>query len=169
LLWTVEAAGTLARYDCSCCRGTGIAEFDANEVLVPCVCVCRRVFQICYRRFRRCAAADGSARRVTFTESPRGVDRHLAWIRRNEDYCADFQAAGRRSLNAELYRVFRFYHLLGASAELVARRLDVSRAEVFRLVARVESVAGREIATLRPYSLYPPGEYLRPRLEIRAA
>jgi len=152
--WTAESAAELSRYNCRDCRGSG---FAGGEL---CACVCRRVFQICHRRFRVCAEADGSARVITFEKNRRGVDRHQMWIRRNEDYCADFQAAGRRALPPELYDVFRFYHLLGAGADLVARRLSVSRSALYDLVAEVEERVGRELAMVQPYSLYPPHVYL---------
>lgn len=158
--WTTETAGELARYDCHLCAGTGVQSAAAGCSVIPCACACRRVFQACYRRFRECAAADGSARRVRFLESPRGVDRHLMWIRRNEDYCADFQSAGRRSLDPELYRIFRYYHLLGGAAALVARRLALSERQLTRLLAEIESTVGRELALMEPYSLYPPRFYM---------
>jgi hypothetical protein len=152
--WTPESAAELARYDCRGCGGGGFAGGE------PCACVCRRVFQVCYRRFRVCAEADGFARLVTFRENRRGVERHLMWIRRNEDYCADFQASARRALSPQLYRVFRFYHLLGAAAELVARRLSISRSVLYGVVAEIEERVGRELALMQPYSLYPPRAYL---------
>ena len=97
------------------------------------------------------------------------MDRHLVWIRRNEDYCADFQAAGRRSLTPELYQVFRFYHLLGGSAELVARRLGLSERVFFRILREVESTVGREMALMEPYSLYPPRQYMSRVVASRSA
>lgn len=167
--WNLQTAGALARYDCPACRATGLASVSQGLAAVPCACVCRRVFQVCYRRFRRCATADPSARIVAFNESPRGVDRHLVWVRRNEDYCADFQASGRRALNDELYRVFRFYHLLGGAAELVARRTGLSLRQLFRHIGQIEQLVGREVALMEPYSLYPPKDYMRAPFASRSA
>jgi hypothetical protein len=152
--WTPESAAELGRYDCRGCGGNG---FAAGEL---CACVCRRVFQVCYRRFRVCAEADGSARVVIFRENRLGVERHLMWIRRNEDYCADFEAAARRVLSPQLYRVFRLCHVLGAATDLVARRLSVSRSVLYDVVAEIEEQVGRELALMQPYSLYPPHVYL---------
>lgn len=163
--WNAQSAGLLARMDCSLCRGSGLSPASG----VPCGCVCRRVFRICYRRFRACAGADSFARLVTFDEFARGVDRHLMWLRRNEDYCADFQSAGRRALAPELFRVFRFYHLLGAAPALVARRIGVAHTGLYRMIAEVEEAVGRELALMQPYSLYPPHAYLRSGQPARAA
>src|SRR5690242_17908893 len=78
--WTLDRAGLLARYNCNSCGGTGLAPSNASALALPapssnastlalpppagpalpCICVCRRVFQSCYRRFRICAAADES-------------------------------------------------------------------------------------------------------------
>lgn len=152
--WTSETAAELARYDCRFCGGGGLSGGE------PCACVCRRVFHSCYRRFRICSEADAFARLVTFRENRRGVERHLMWFRRNEDYCADFQASARRALAPELYRIFRFYHVLGGSADLVARNLGLSRTVLYNAVEEIEERVGREFALMEPHSLYPPRIYL---------
>jgi len=156
--WTSQAAGELARFGCRECRGTGLLPGSAFAL---CNCVCRRVFRICYNRFRSCAEAEAGARAVKFREMPSGVDRHMVWVRRNEDYCADFQAAARRVLHPGLYRTFRVYHLLGAGLDLVARQFHLCRTDVFDQVLEIEARVGRELALLQPYSLYPPREYMK--------
>ena len=159
--WTEASAAALASAACRLCRGAGCEPGPAAVSVVPCACVCRRVFRVCYGRFRTCAAADSFARTVAYREVPRGVDRRIVWCRNNEDYCADFAAAGRRSLAPDLHRVFRFYYLLGGDAPLVASRLGVTRTVFFRSLLEVEAVVGGEIALMKPYSLYPPYEYMR--------
>lgn len=164
MIWTAERACQLARHNCPACRGTGLPAPPAgvaDEQLVPCSCVCRRVFRACYARFRTCAAADGYARTVTFREMPRGVDRRLVWIRSNEDYCADFQAAARRALPPELHRIFRFHYVLGAPVGLIAKRLRVSRSLIYCFVSEIEPLVGLEFALMQPYSLYPPKQYMQ--------
>ncbi len=156
--WTPESAGQLARYGCRDCNGTGLAP---GQGVVLCTCVCRRVFRTCYHRFRICVESEAAARGMAFREMPRGVDRHLVWFRKNEDYCADFQAAARRALHRDLYRTFRVYHLLGAGIDLVARQFRLSRPEVYRQVSEIEAAVGRELALLQPYSLYPPRQYMK--------
>ncbi len=151
--WTTEQMAMLARSHCPRCGGAGTS---ATGRL--CDCVCRRVFLVCHRKFRICSTSDGW---VTFGESPRGVDRHMVWMRRNEEYCADFTSAGRRVLSAELLRLFRFRYLLGGAPELVAKRLGLRLRTFYRAAEEVEVRVGRELALMRPYSLYPPHEYLR--------
>ncbi len=159
--WTLPSARPLARGDCRDCGGAGVLPAGNGRDLLPCSCIFRGVFRACYRKFRACAAADASVRAVTFQESRQGVDRHLVWFRRNEDYCADFASTGRRVLEPRAYRVFRCFHLLGGTAKLVAERLGISRAEVWRIVEEIEFLVGREVSRMRPYSLYPPREYMR--------
>lgn len=158
--WTAEGAALLARYACRDCGGTGFEQGAAWPAAL-CGCVCRRVFHVCHRRFRVCAGADAFARTVTFREVPRGVERRLMWIRRNEDYCADFQAAGRRALAGGHWQVFRFFHLLGGGPDLVAGRMRLNRTDFYRLLFEVETLVGRALAEMQPYSLYPPHEYMR--------
>jgi hypothetical protein len=144
----------LANTRCKRCRGRGYLPLTG-----VCRCVCRAVFRAVYKRFRRCAEAAGSACTVTFDHVRHGVDAHRTWVRRNEDYCADFHLAGRRALSPELYRVFSFAYLLGAGPKLAAKRLRVGRSKMGEWTAEVQLRVGREIIAQQPYSLYPPHLY----------
>lgn len=42
-----------------------------------------------------------------------GKDRKLTWVRKDEDYVADFCLVSRRTLDEFEYKVFRFHFLLG--------------------------------------------------------
>lgn len=157
--WNPRQAALHAAQECVLCQGFGVR---SGPSLTLCDCVYRTIFRACLVKFRQCVKADAYTRLVTFERTPRGVDRSLIWRRRNEDYCADFQAAGRRVLPPRLYRVFSFYHLLGGSAELVLRRLRISRRTLTDWIAEVELSLGRELAHMQPYSLFPPREYMSP-------
>ncbi len=157
--WNPHQAALLAGRDCLLCQAFGVRP---GAPLLLCDCVYRAVFRTCLAKFRQCAKTDPYRRLVTFDRNLRGVDRRLTWARRNEDYCADFHAAGRRVLPENLYRVFSFYHLLGAHWTLVRKRLGVPRSSLFACTAEVELRVGRELAHMVPYSLFPPHEYLRP-------
>ena len=153
--WTPGQTASTASYDCPLCKGLG---YLSNRII--CVCVYRHVFRSCHRTFRRCAAADPYTRVVTFERTRNAVDRRLTWARRNEDFCADFQAAGDRALPDRLLPVFRFHHLHGASISLLARRLGTQESNLKHMIYEVEVFVGREIAHGKPYSLYPPYDYM---------
>ncbi len=156
--WTPRQAALLASPACPACQGLGAPTADPALL---CRCVYRAVFRSCYAKFRRCATADAFGRRVSYDPNPRGVDRHMSWARRNEDYCADFHAAGRRVLPYHLYRIFAYFHLHGASLELVCKRLRIERRAVLYAITDIEVAVGRELAHMRPYSLYPPRDYMQ--------
>lgn len=164
--WTIDTASRLAKRDCRDCRGTGLS--PARNGAALCACVCRHVFRECYGRFRACAAADGHSRAVSYSRVP-GVDRSIVWTRSNEDYCADFEAAARRALPAELHRIFRFYYILGASERLLAARLNLHVRSVYRRIAEIQAAVGRELALMQPYSLYPPAQYVQNAVSARSA
>jgi hypothetical protein len=108
-------------------------------------------------------------RRISYERTPRAVDRSLIWVRRNEDFRADFHACGLRVLPKHLYQLFSFYHLHGAKMELVARRIGLSERRAWDWLAEIETVVGREIAHLQPYSLFPPQGYMIPSPRGRRA
>lgn len=153
--WTTEQAALEAFGGCERCNATG---FDVTGEL--CTCVCRKVFRVCYHRFKLCLEASTAARTVTIVECHSGVDRHLVWFRRHEDYCADFANTGRRVLKGYALGIFRFYHLLGGSVSLVAKRLGIARPTFYRYMEEAEVEVGRELALMKPYSPYPPHRYM---------
>jgi hypothetical protein len=158
--WTPEIAVELARYGCRDCRGTGRA--GSIEPKALCSCVCRAVFRACHRRFQYCGEMRAAVRHVTFERIPGAVDRSLTWVRSAEDYRADFHACGLRRLPKHLYQFFSFYYLHGAKHDLVCRRLGISSRLGYDWMAEVETIVGREIAHLQPYSLFPPQGYTIP-------
>jgi hypothetical protein len=151
-----------------------LANREADLALIApslrlCACVYRTVFRACYRRFLYCGKLDPSLRRISYERTPRAVDRSVIWVRRNEDFRADFHACGLRVLPKHLYQLFSFYHLHGAKMELVARRLGLSERRAWDWLAEIETIVGREIAHLQPYSLFPPQGYMIPAARARRA
>jgi len=184
--WTPRITADLSRYGCPECSGTGVPTRRSFSIGPPapqseqpacaggppprlCTCVYRAVFRACYRRFLYCGKLDPSMRRISYERTPRAVDRSLIWVRRNEDFRADFHACGLRVLPKHLYQLFSFYHLHGAKMELVARRLGLSERRAYDWLAEIETIVGREIAHLQPYSLFPPQGYMIPVVRSRRA
>src|ERR1022692_3310071 len=158
--WTPQIAAELARYGCRDCRGTG--RVGSIEPKALCPCVYRAAFPACHHRFRYCGGTQSSVRRVSFERISGAVDRSMTWVRRAEDFRADFHACGLRSLPKHLYQFFSFYYLHGANQELVCRRLGVSPRLADKWMVEIEVTVGREIAHLEPYSLFPPQGYMIP-------
>jgi hypothetical protein len=154
--WTPETAAQLSRPGCRDCRETGLVSTNL------CDCVSRAVFRACYRRFKHCGTMHVSMRKVNFERTSKGVDRTLSWVRRNEDYRADFHSCGLRALPRHLYQLFSFYHLHGCSLDVARRRLGMSYRQSVEWIGEVETFVGREIAFLEPYSLFPPQGYMIP-------
>ena len=88
-----------------------------------------------------------------------GKDRRLTWVRRDEDYVADFCLVSRRTLDAFEHKVFRFHFLLGADWKLCCRQMRIDRGTFFHTVYRIQQKLGRIFRELEPYSLYPLDEY----------
>jgi hypothetical protein len=186
--WTPSIAADLSRYGCPECSGTGLPGRGKLSVCQPaqaesvpqgdqppsrrnsppdsalrlCTCVYRAVFRACYRRFMHCGKLDPSLRTIRYQRTPGAVDRSLTWVRRNEDFRADFHSCGQRALPRHFYQFFSFYYLHGAKIEIVCRRLGISVRRARDWMAEIETVVGREIAHLQPYSLFPPRGYMMP-------
>ena len=158
MIWTSRRAASLATHNCFVCHGRGIRSGTDREL---CDCVCRAVFRRCHSKFRQCVKADPFSRLVSFDRLRSGVDRRLSWARRNEDFCADFHAAGLRVLSGHYSRLFSFYHLHGATHELLLRRLGIQPRTLRLWISEVEVAVGRQIAHMQPYSLFPPREYMQ--------
>lgn len=88
-----------------------------------------------------------------------GKDRRLTWVRKDEDYVADFCLVSRRTLDEFEYKIFRFHFLLGADWRLCCRQMKIDRGTFFHAVYRIQQKLGRVFRELEPYSLYPLDEY----------
>jgi hypothetical protein len=83
----------------------------------------------------------------------------LTWVRKDEDYVADFCLVSRRYLDDFEYKVFRFHFLLGADWKLCCRQMKIDRGTFFHAVYRIQQKLGRVFRDLEPYSLFPLDEY----------
>lgn len=151
---------------CVICNGTGLVGRDPPQA---CECIYRVIFRICYGQFRTCRLSARSTQCMPLERrsTPTG-NRHTTWVRRNEDYCADFEMAARLALTPELHRLFQRHYLVGAPVRLLSDRLGVHRNVVARGLRSIQTCIGRQIAGSAPHSIYPPSEYMRtgPTLEV---
>ena len=74
---------------------------------------------------------------------------------------ADVWLVARRTLadSPVDWAVFRWHYLLGADWKLCARRLNITRGNMFHAFYRVEEKLGKTFRELQPYPLFPLDEY----------
>jgi hypothetical protein len=156
--WIPSELFLLALSDCNQCAGSGIRREKRGQP-VPCGCALRGVFRVCHMRFRDCVVRGKCRTQATFDRNPRGHTGRGSWGRKDEEYIADFELIGRRSLDAFHHRVFRWYFLLGADWKLCCRRLGIDRGTLFHAIYRIEEKLGKAFYETEPYALYPPNDY----------
>ena len=144
-------------HHCSQCLGSGL-RLARQGTLVPCNCVLRSIFRICYNRFIRCVTQEKHLSRIS-VEPHMGRARPSTWGRKDEEYIADFCLVARRTLTDVEHSLFRYHFLLGADWKLCARKLGIDRGNFFHSVYRIEQKLGRVFRELEPYALFPVDEY----------
>ncbi len=155
--WTRSETLALAMHRCAQCHGSGL-RIARGSRLVPCNCVLRAIFRICFRRFERCVTQERYLSRISL-EPHAGRSRPGSWGRKDEEFIADFCLIAKRTLSAEEHRLFRYHFLLGADWKLCTRKLGMDRGNFFHAVYRIEQKLGRVFRELEPYPLFPLDDY----------
>ena len=155
--WNRSDVIGLAKQSCVYCEGTGL-RLGPEGPDGPCNCVLRGIFRTCYTRFRKLADGEKFISKTTLEPSS-GKDSARSWVRRHEDYLADFCLVSKRSLTESEHKLFRFHFLLGAEWKLCCRQLNIDRGIFFHSLYRIEEKLGRVFRELKPFSLYPLDEY----------
>lgn len=161
-VWSRSETIALAKQSCTQCQGVGLRVRTTRKVPdMPCNCVLREIFRICYVRFRLCLAKEKRMTHVRF-EIIGGKDRRAVWGRKDEEFVADFCLVSKRVLNELEYKIFRCHFLLGADWRLCCRQLGIDRGLFFHSVYRIQQKLGRAFRELKPYPLFPLDEYFGP-------
>jgi hypothetical protein len=160
--WIPSELFLLALVDCNHCGGIGVRREKRSQP-IPCGCALRGIFRVCYLRFRDCVARGKCRTQVTFERNPRGRSGRGTWSRKDEEYIADFELIGRRSLDAFHHQIFRWHFVLGADWKLCCRRLRMDRGAFFHAIYRIEEKLGKAFYETEPYALYPPNHYFMAR------
>jgi len=155
--WTRSETLALARNSCTTCHGIGL-HHGRGSTMVPCNCVFRCIFRVCFDRFQRCAFADTRAAGARLDYNPSSGTRTM-YSRKDEEYIADFCLTSRRMLTDEDHRIFRYHFLLGANWRLCCRHLKMERGTFFHAVYRIQQRLGRAFREMQPYGLFPLDEY----------
>jgi hypothetical protein len=146
-----------ARISCQYCHGNG-TRFTGKGREVPCNCIFLAIFRACWNRFRECAASGAHVGTVSLDYYP-GTGGHRIYSRKKEEFMADFCLVSRRVLDESEYEIFRYRFLLGADWKMCCDRLKLDRGGFFHSVYRIERKLGRAFAEIKPYPLYPLGDY----------
>lgn len=155
--WNRSNALGLAKASCLACHGMG-TRIVRKDKEVPCHCIFRAIFRICYNRFRASALTAEHIGAVKL-EFCAGRDGRRSYGRKTEEFVADFCLVSRRSLDSAEYKLFKYHFLLGADWKLCCRQMKIDRGSFFHEVYRIEQKLGLIFATLQPYALYPLDEY----------
>ena len=153
--WNRSNTLALASQRCAYCHGLGMRGLSAD---LPCDCVLRAIFRVCYKRFVEYATTERWMSRVSL-EIHCGPNRRGTWGRKEEEYMADFILVSKRILDEDEQRLFRYRFLLGCDWRLYEHRFGIDRGTYFNMVYRIMKKLGRAYAELEPYPLYPLSEY----------
>ena len=157
--WNRTETIALAKESCAQCHGLGLrGKVGRTGAQTPCKCVLRKIFRLCYARFRFCNEKEKhiSQARLHIVS---GKDRRQVWGRRDEEFIADFCLVSRRFLDEAQYRLFKFHFLLGADWKLCCRQFKMNRGTFFHEIYRIQQKLGRAFRELEPYGLFPLDEY----------
>ena len=155
--WNRSNTIGLASESCCSCKGDGMrAVYEDKHA--PCNCVFRAAFRACYARFRECAISGEQPGSVSW-EILGGPGGRRTYSRKHEEYMADFTLIARRVLDDFDYRIFRYYHVLGADWKLSSKFFKMDRGNFWHAVYRIEQKLGRAYCEVVPYPLFPLDEY----------
>ncbi len=160
----------LAAHECAVCGGRGLVEYtgtgrfvhDATttargeQKLVPCQCVLKAIFRICYARFRACNEEFLASPTL---EKSRDGRRRNNYGRKSSEFIADFCLIARRVLKPAEHRLFKLHFLMGLPWQPCTEKLGIDRGNFYHAVYRVERDLGYAFATTEPYGLFPLDEY----------
>jgi hypothetical protein len=135
-IWTMSQTMHLAADGCPSCGGFGM-RFDIRNHR-PCECVCREIFRRCLHAWQKLIVVP---------------DPHCL------EFCADFWLVAKRHLDEWHWNLFCLHFIEGREWRDCLLPLRTDRGKFFHAVYRVEAQLGRAYRELRPYALFPIGDY----------
>ncbi|MFN3323429.1 MAG: hypothetical protein ACK5AZ_08035 [Bryobacteraceae bacterium] len=158
-IWDRSKTLAIAAMDCVCCMGSGLKWIGGGDKMGPCGCVLRKAFDSVLSRYRYIQAHQDRTSSCIPAIMKHGREQKRIWGRKNEEFCADFYLVSRRSLKGKEWRIFELHMLGGKDWRYCTRILGVDRGNFFHSVYRIKQKLGRIFMELRPYALFPIGEY----------
>lgn len=169
MTWTRTDTIALASMRCQSCRGLGLC-LNSREEEVPCTCVLRAIFRLCYQRFRHAVMSPKDASTVQLERGGQGPSGRVRYGRKTEEFIADFNLISRRTLRPAEWQIFSARYLLGGAPSFVAGRLRMESSNFSGHCSRIEAKLGRAFRETEPFALFPLDEYFSdPALGAHAA
>jgi hypothetical protein len=159
--WTRSETVALAASKCVYCQGLGLKPGRGQRRLVPCNCVFREIFRLCFNKFKKCAKQEKYLCHVSGEIYGSNGQRRLIWGRKIEEYIADFYLVSKRTLTEEEWPVFNAHYLMGADWRLCCAQLKMDKGNFFHAVYRIQQKLGRAFREVAPYALFPLDEYFK--------
>jgi hypothetical protein len=156
--WTRSETLALAINACTQCQGMGLMAGRGYLGQVPCNCVFRTIFRLCYEQFRICSSKEKPCNTAVLEYNP-NTQKRTTYSLKEEEYIADFCIIVRRSLTEEQHQIFKYHYLLGAEWKSCCARLNMDRGSFFHNVYRIQQKLGRAFREWQPYGLFPLDEY----------
>lgn len=156
--WTRSETIGMASASCVFCRGLGLRTTEKLGEEKPCGCVFRGIFKACLNRYRHCIATAGKLKPVTYEYSGAPTGGRF-FGRKQEEFIADFELIGRRTLEPLEIEVLKLHFVQGHDWKVCTGKLDISKGNFFHTVYLVQEKLGRAFRETAPYALYPIDEY----------
>jgi len=170
--WTRSETIGLASLRCPQCGGIGLLR-GLKGTLDACPCVLRKVFRICWNRYRfgRLEQVERGAPIVNIAGLGRRARRQPgAFSFALECYLADFVLVAKRALSADGFGFFSAAYLSGADWKRAHEAARMNRTHFTHVCNRVEATLGRAFSETQPFALFPLDAYFsRPAPGSRTA
>jgi len=159
--WTRSETIGLASLRCPQCGGIGLVRALKGTV-DPCPCVLRKVFRICWNRYRfgRVEQMERGAPIVNIAGLGRRAQRQPgAFSFTLECYLADFVLVAKRALSGDEFDFFSAAYLSGADWKRAHEAVGMNRTHFIHACNRVEATLGRAFSETQPFALFPLDAY----------
>ncbi len=157
--WEPGVCLSLAREGCTHCDGLGMSN-RRGYTNQPCNCVLRKVFRVCFGKYR-VIQMDASMSQARMERIGLSNESRFVFGRKQEEFAADFFLISQRVLKTLplQWAIFRAHWLQGQDWKACSKRFGMDRGTFFHEVYRIQSRLGRAFCEVKPYAIYPLGEY----------
>lgn len=162
--WNRSKTIGLASLRCPQCDGLGLVA-GLKGTVNPCPCVLRKVFRICWNRFKfgRLEQMERGAPILNISGLGRRAHRQPGGFSFSlECYLADIAIVSRRALSADDFVFFEKAYLSGVDWKRAHEAVKMTRPQFMYVCKRLEPQLGKAFLDCEPFSLLPDQYFTRP-------